>query len=173
MGYQRPVAFHDLEIGGEYAGLQVRVRHISGEGLGFYGQLDPPPTHSDPFPVLPLWGEFVDSWNLVDGDGRAVPPTAAALMGQDAEFIRAVLNAYLVSLSEPYQASAPGWSEIQPGAVAQPVADVPSRAYDAVDYDAPDAEDMDIPAAPGPDLSHLEMYLHDAAPVQAPEPVSA
>jgi hypothetical protein len=167
VGYRRPVAFHDLEIS-ELAGLQVRVRHISGEGLIEYARLDPLPTHTDPFSVLPLWAEFVDSWNLVDGDGRAVPPTAAALKGQDPAFIRAVLGAYLVSLNEPYPAAAPARYEAPPGAAAAPVADVPRR-----EYDAPDAEDMDIPPAPGPDLSHLEMYLHDAAPVQAPEPVPA
>jgi hypothetical protein len=172
VGFQRLTAFHDLEIGGEFAGLQVRVRHISGEGLVAYAGLEPLPTHTDPFSVLPLWAEFVDSWNLMDGDGRAIPPTGAALMGQDPEFIRGVLGAYLVTLDQPYPSTvAPVVAWAPPVDPAQQVLEPVSSA--AVISDAPDAEDMDIPAAPGPDLSHLEMYLHDAAPIQAPQPVPA
>ncbi len=156
MGFVRQKAFHTLVFDGEYAGLTIRVRALTGHGLTQLAALDPEPTFDNPTPVWPLFLESLDSWDLEYEDGGSVPLTFDALWGYDIRFIKDVLAAYLGTLGQPYPATAPGQPLIRPEAVAAPVADVPLPAYD----DAPDAEDMDIPEPFGPDLSHLERFAH-------------
>lgn len=170
MVYIRRKTFHTLTFEGEYAGLNIRVRALTGQGMIEYNALEPAPTMENPVAAALLFLASVDRWDLEYDDGGQVPVTFDAFFGFDVDFIKDVLRAWLGTLGQTYPATAPGQSEVHPGAVAAtPVADVPGRGYDA-----PDAEDMDIPVPAGPELFHLERFVHPATvdtSVDEPVPV--
>lgn len=183
MGFVRAPAFHDLVFTGDLAGLEVRVRHLSGRDMAMVGGLETAPTVSNPLPLLSLFDVVVDSWNLELTDGAAVPASAVGLMAQDIEFVKAVLAAFLETLSLPYSSpvavgSSPTGRRIEVDTAPQVggsdmftndvVDDDAGSIADYIDNDAADAEDMHIPTPPGPDLSHLTRFTHTVS-----EPIPA
>lgn len=157
MGFVRPPQLDTLQFEGELDGLTVRVRHLTGAGFTTLGGLDPVPSVSSPLPVLPLFLDVLDSWNLTRTDGSCVPCTYDGFMSHDLEFIRAVLSAYVEALGVSYQVQ-----DTRPdgtGHVLSASGGVQDTRSGVLD-DAADAEDMDVPTPPGPDLSGLERFAH-------------
>lgn len=161
MGFVRAKAFHDLQFGGELAGLEIRVRARTGHTMTAVAELAQIPTQEDPFGLLPLFMDSLDRWNLEYPDGSLVPRTFEAFWGHDMEFIRAVLQAYLVTLDLPYSAAAHGRGDsIHPA--LDPGGQVPTPAPAVLDRPPPVSPvdgDMNIPGPLGPDLEHLERFV--------------
>jgi hypothetical protein len=165
MGFVRAKAFHDLQLGGEFAGLEIRVKARTGHTMNEVFKLDPLPTLAEPFGVLPLFIANVDRWNLEHADGSAVPLTFDAFFDHDMELIRAVLAAYVTTLDLPYpiEQDPPAEEETHPG-LDRP-GHVPTPRAATLDHPpaAPAPEpvepDMDIPDPPGPDLEHLRRLV--------------
>jgi hypothetical protein len=160
VGYVRPRAFHVLQLGDEFAGLEITVRARNGHTMTEVFKLDPLPTAQDPFGVMPLFIANLDRWNLDYEDGSAVPTTFDAFFAYDMELVRAVLAAYVVTLDVPYPTSAQRADGILPPPVGMR-GDVPPPAAPAGGQavSQPAEPDMDIPDPPGPDLEHLERFV--------------
>jgi hypothetical protein len=177
VGYVRPKAFHVLSLGGDLAGLTIRVRHRTGEDLKALGMLmagDTPPSADSSWQLLPLFLGALHWWDLETEDGGMVPPTYEALMGYDDQFIRDVLTAYWQALDLPYP-TGQAWREVDQATAhrgedwvsSQVTADrtIPDGpGQPRIDPDAADAHDMDIPPTIGPSLEELERFVTDAGP---------
>ena len=167
MGYRRPKAFHVLSLGGDLAGLTIRVRHRTGEDLKALGMLmvsENPPSADSPWQLLPLFLGALHWWDLETDDGGMVPPTYEAFMQFDDAFIRDVLTAYWQTLDLPYPTQQARHEVDQVAGHGAEAVVSPSAAPARVDPDAADAYDMDIPPITGPSLEHLERFVVDAGP---------
>jgi hypothetical protein len=105
-GYRRSRTVKLTWAGGEFAGLEIRVRRIS---VRRYldlaplldGQLDTD-TEDGRKAALELLSEFgslIRSWNLQDEDGEPVPCTAEAFLDQDPTFVREVLDQWAAAVA--------------------------------------------------------------------------
>jgi hypothetical protein len=100
-----------FEEGHEYHGLEVRLRGMSiGEYLEFTGY-----DGGDGETVgglIARVGKHLESWNLEDQNGTALPATAEAMQAQDHELVLAIANAFMETLqgvhkSDPLPESSP------------------------------------------------------------------
>lgn len=167
MGFVRRKVFHDLAFDGDLAGLHIRVRARSGHVMTEVGKLPAVPTIEDPWGLVPLFMDQVDSWDLEREDGSQVPLTFQEFFSYDMEMIQSVLVAYLATLVEPYPTGLSGQLQApQPGLEGH--GDVPTPNTPVLDRPPapqppepvePDEPDMDIPEPPGPDLEHLRRFV--------------
>jgi hypothetical protein len=109
MGYQRPtikLVFAD----DEFAGLEVRVRRLSVEGMLAASALVEAKAAEKVSAMATLLAGAILTWNLEDDTGTALPVTPEVLLQQDMGFMTTLLNQIMEvsgGVSPPLPAASP------------------------------------------------------------------
>jgi hypothetical protein len=106
MGYKPKRTLYKLDFSEtEYAGLEVTTRSVSVKGLlaiaAAADEVDEVSPAEDK--VMDLLGRFarvIVSWNVEDDDGQPLQPTVEVLLDQDFAFVMAIINAWIVAVSQ-------------------------------------------------------------------------